>query len=160
MVDPDVTHAKLTPTVEDTGKATVQVGRRGATLAAVTSRSASGAIALNMGANEIIVRVTAENGVTKDYTIAISVGAPDVPTGLVVTPRPLTLELTWTAPGVPVTDYDVHYTTVAVKGVVVQGKCPVKCSAKMSLRYAAMVSDVCGLGTIRCFRLGGPPASR
>ena len=33
-------------------------------------------------------------------------------------------------------------------------------SAKMSLRYVAMVSDVDGLGTIRCFRLGGPPASR
>ena len=48
-------------------------------------------------------------------------------------------------------------TTVAVVG---QGKCPGKCSAKMSLRYAAMVSDVDGLGTIRCFHPGGPPASR
>ena len=45
-------------------------------------------------------------------------------------------------------------------GVVGQGKCPGKCSAKMSLRYAAMVSDVDGLGTIRCFHPGGPPASR
>ena len=45
-------------------------------------------------------------------------------------------------------------------GVVGQGKCPDKCSAKMSLRYAAMVSDVDGLGTIRCFHPGGPPASR
>ena len=44
--------------------------------------------------------------------------------------------------------------------VVGQGKCPGKCSAKMSLRYAAMVSDVDGLGTIRCFHPGGPPASR
>ena len=45
-------------------------------------------------------------------------------------------------------------------GVVGQGKCPGKCSAEMSLRYAAMVSDVDGLGTIRCFHPGGPPASR
>ena len=45
-------------------------------------------------------------------------------------------------------------------GVVGQGKCPGKCSAKMSLRYAAMVSDVDGLGTICCFHPGGPPASR
>ena len=45
-------------------------------------------------------------------------------------------------------------------GVVGQGKCLGKCSAKMSLRYAAMVSDVDGLGTIRCFHPGGPPASR
>ena len=45
-------------------------------------------------------------------------------------------------------------------GVVGQGKCQGKCSAKMSLRYAAMVSDVDGLGTIRCFHPGGPPASR
>ena len=50
--------------------------------------------------------------------------------------------------------------TLAVKGVVGQGKCPGKCSAKMSLRYAAMVSDVDGLGTIRCFHPGGLPASR
>ena len=43
----------------------------------------------------------------------------------------------------------------AVKGVVGQGKCPGKCSAKMSLRYAAMVSDVDGLGAIRCSRVPG-----
>ena len=36
----------------------------------------------------------------------------------------------------------LYYATV----VVGQGKCPGKCSAKMSLRYAAMVSDVDGLG--------------
>ena len=50
--------------------------------------------------------------------------------------------------------------TWKVTPVVGQGKCPGKCSAKMSLRYAAMVSDVDGLGTIRCFHPGGPPASR
>ena len=48
----------------------------------------------------------------------------------------------------------------AAQVVVVQGKCPDKCSAKMSLCYAAMVSDVCGWCPIRCFRFGGPPASR
>ena len=49
---------------------------------------------------------------------------------------------------------------LGVKGVVGQGKCPGKCSAEMPLRYAAMVSDVDGLGAIRCFHPGGPPASR
>ena len=55
----------------DTGKATVQLGKR-RSLNTVTSGSASGAIALNMGAKEIIVRVTAENGVTKGYTVTIT----------------------------------------------------------------------------------------
>ena len=45
-------------------------------------------------------------------------------------------------------------------GVEGQGKCPVRCSAKMSLDYAVMVSDVDEIGTVRDSRLGGPPASR
>ena len=62
------THAKLTPTVEDTGKATVTVD--GAT---VSSGSASDAISLNVGANTITVRVTAEDETTtKDYTVTIT----------------------------------------------------------------------------------------
>ena len=49
---------------------------------------------------------------------------------------------------------------IAVKGVEGQGKCPVKCSAKMSLDYVAMVPDVGDMGTVRERRFGGPPAPR
>ncbi len=67
-----ITHAKLTPTVEDTGKAAVQVGKSGS-LATVTSGSASDAIALDVGANELIVQVTAEDTTTtRDYTVTIT----------------------------------------------------------------------------------------
>ena len=61
------THATLTPTVQDTGKANVTVDGE-----TVESGSASGAIALSEGANAITVRVTAENGITKDYTVTIT----------------------------------------------------------------------------------------
>ena len=63
----DRTHAKLTPTVADTGKATVTVAGT-----AVTSGSASAAIALSVGANAITVRVTAQDGTTRDYTVTIT----------------------------------------------------------------------------------------
>ena len=62
-----ITHVKLTPTVQDTGKASVAVN--GTT---VSSGSASAAIALDEGANAITVRVTAEDGTTKDYTVTVT----------------------------------------------------------------------------------------
>ena len=62
-----ITHVKLTPTVQDTGKASVAVN--GAT---VSSGTASAAIALGEGANAITVRVTAEDGATKDYTVTVT----------------------------------------------------------------------------------------
>ena len=49
---------------------------------------------------------------------------------------------------------------LGLKSVEGQGKCPAKCSAKMSLDHVAMVSDVSEMGTVRDRRLGGPPASR
>ena len=80
------THAKLTPTVEDTGKATVTVD--GTT---VTSGSASGAILLNQGVNAITVRVTAQDSTTKDYTVTITREAPpETPTvRLSASPNPV-----------------------------------------------------------------------
>ena len=63
----DQTHAKLTPTVDDTGKATVTVDGN-----AVTSGSESDAIVLSQGDNAIMVRVTAQDGTTKDYTVTIT----------------------------------------------------------------------------------------
>ena len=67
-----ITHVKLTPTVQDTGKATVAVN--GST---VRSGSPSAAIALREGANPIGVRVTAENGTTKNYTVTVTRQAAD-----------------------------------------------------------------------------------
>ena len=75
------THAKLTPTVAHSA-ATVTV--QGTT---VSSGSASGAIALSVGSNALTLRVTAQDGTTKDYTVTITRqgggGAPrSVPVGL------------------------------------------------------------------------------
>ena len=45
-------------------------------------------------------------------------------------------------------------------GVAVQGKCPFKWPAEMSLGYAVMVSDDDGVGPAQGRRVGGPSASR
>ena len=66
-----VTHVKLTPTVTNSG-ATVKVGV-GTSLTAVTSGSASGAIALSVGANAIKAVVTAQDGTTmQTYTVTVT----------------------------------------------------------------------------------------
>ena len=61
-----VTHAKLTPTVSNSNASVTVAGTT------VTSGSASGAAALNVGANEIAVVVTAEDDSTKTYTVTIT----------------------------------------------------------------------------------------
>ena len=69
----DQTHVKLTPTVADSG-ATVGV-RKGMSgnFSSVTSGSASSAIALDVGANTLVVRVTAQDGTTrKSYTVTVT----------------------------------------------------------------------------------------
>ena len=65
------THVQVTPTVDDTGKATVKVGKAGGTLAPVTDGSASVAIALDVGDNAITVEVTAEDTSTQEYTVTV-----------------------------------------------------------------------------------------
>ena len=66
-----VTHVMLTPSVSDSG-ATVKVGV-GTILTAVSSGSASGAIALSVGANAIKAVVTAEDGTTtQTYTVTVT----------------------------------------------------------------------------------------
>ena len=71
----DVSHVKLTPTVEDTGKATVKVGK-GTSLTTVTSGSASGAIALGAAGTStaLKVEVTPESGAgdKKTYTVTVT----------------------------------------------------------------------------------------
>ena len=67
-----VTHVKLTPTVEDTGKAEVWAGRSGS-LKPVTDGTASDAYGLVEGANAFIARVWAEDqNVVKDYRLTVS----------------------------------------------------------------------------------------
>ncbi len=61
-----ITHVKLTPTVAD---AAASVTVDGTT---VNSGSDSGVIALEVGANAITVRVTAENLTSKDYTVTVT----------------------------------------------------------------------------------------
>ena len=113
-----VTHVKLTPTASHSG-ATVEVGK-GSSLTAVTSGSASDAIALTVGSNEITVEVTAADGATKKtYTVTVTRGSA-VPGGTTLTPvesgdnAPTATTLSFTiacavaGSGSPITDYEVH----------------------------------------------------
>jgi subtilisin-like proprotein convertase family protein len=66
----------VTPTKADAG-ASIQARVNGSAYAAVTSGSASGPLALNVGSNSINVAVTAENGTTlKTYTITVTRAGP------------------------------------------------------------------------------------
>ena len=65
----DVTHVKLTPTVNESN-ATVKAGKAGA-LQTVSSGTASSAIALSVGANAIDVEVTAQDGTRKTYAVTV-----------------------------------------------------------------------------------------
>ena len=64
------THARLTATAAHSG-ATLKAGA-GASLTAVTSGTAGGAIPLAVGANALKVEVTAENGAKKTYTVTVT----------------------------------------------------------------------------------------
>ena len=109
-----VTHVKVTPTVADTGKATVQVGKT--TLAPVTSGEASEAIPLAVPYTNIIVRVTAEDGkTTRDYRVPVSRNG-SFTSIFGVLAGDGALHLSWNPPAFDrdeVIGYDVHYTSSA-----------------------------------------------
>ena len=67
QVQNSITNADFTPTVSDTGKATVKVNG-----VSVNSGSPSGLIPLVLGDNTIDTVVTAEDGTTKTYTVVIN----------------------------------------------------------------------------------------
>ncbi|WP_419915777.1 cadherin-like beta sandwich domain-containing protein [Candidatus Poriferisodalis sp.] len=67
----DVTHAKLTASVADTGIASMKVGKQGETLASLADGATSDPIALAVGDNALVVEVTAENGRSKTYTVTV-----------------------------------------------------------------------------------------
>ena len=115
-VGSDVTHVKLTPTANHSA-ASVEVGKQGQTLAAVSSGSASAAIALSEGANPITVEVTAQDGqTTGTYTVTVTreaagdfPGAPAAPTLVAGDTK---IDVSWTEPdngGLQITEYSVDY---------------------------------------------------
>ncbi|MBS4042710.1 MAG: PKD domain-containing protein [Chitinophagaceae bacterium] len=61
----------VTPTAADT-YATLQIRVNNGTYVNINSGAASSALALNFGANPIDIKVTAENGTTKTYTITVT----------------------------------------------------------------------------------------
>ena len=69
-----VTHLILTPTAAQSG-ATIQVGKSGS-LNSVASGVDSSAIPLSVGANPILVEVTASGGAKNTYTVSITRAAP------------------------------------------------------------------------------------
>ena len=98
----NITHVKLTPTVND-ADASVEVGKQGRTLAAVGSGTASDAIALGVGDNPIAVKVTAEDGgTTETYTVTVRRAPPTwASVDFRVTPGDQTITVSWdTVPGV------------------------------------------------------------
>ena len=111
-VDNAVSHVKLTPTAENS-EATVKVGKEGS-LASVTGGTASDAIALDVGENVIIARVTPEKqtGPERSYFVTVTRAAPPLPAapmGLAIQVDGAEITLAWTPPAGAVTGYDVEY---------------------------------------------------
>ena len=107
----EMTHARLTATVADAGKATVAIGK-GASLTAATSGTESDAIALDVGANAVTVRVTAEDATTKDYTVTIDRESPRAAgtvSGVRAAAHHEALVVSWTPPAGAVSSYDVEF---------------------------------------------------
>ena len=91
-VENERTHVKLTPKAADANNATVGV-RKGVSgnFNTVTSGSASSAIALDVGPNTLVVRVTAEDRTTiRDYTVTVTRRAADPTVTLSALPNPVT----------------------------------------------------------------------
>ncbi len=74
-VSSEIAWAKVQPTVSDTGKATVRVGKANS-LQTVTSGSFSQAINLVVGSNAILIEVTAEDASKQTYTVTITRDEP------------------------------------------------------------------------------------
>ena len=117
-----ITHVKLRPTLSDT-TASVKVGKQGQTLAAVSSGSASAAIALDVGDNPIDVEVTAEDTtVTKTYTVTVTRagGVPGPPRFVSLSVSGNDLSFSFLAPssdgGAAITEYEVQYKTEDAPG--------------------------------------------
>jgi hypothetical protein len=81
-----ITSVTVTPTQADAAS-TIQVRVNGGSYSNVTSGSASGALALNLGNNPIDVKVTAQDGTTiKIYTITVIRCVPNTPSVVISNP--------------------------------------------------------------------------
>ncbi len=143
----DLTHITVTPTVSDSGRATIEAGLSNS-LQSVVDGTASAAIALAEGENRINVKVTAEDTITiRTYTVTVmrmkapsalelSANPQEIPQG-----RMSTITATLDAPalssGATVTftfngdavrgsgadaDYDVDTDTITIKGSQLSGE--------------------------------------
>jgi hypothetical protein len=71
------TSTTVTPAATDQANATIQVRANGGAYATVASWAASGSLALNIGANSLDVKVTAQDGTTtRTYTVTVTRPAP------------------------------------------------------------------------------------
>ncbi|MCY4495493.1 MAG: cadherin-like beta sandwich domain-containing protein, partial [Acidimicrobiaceae bacterium] len=82
-LDGAVTHLKFTPTVETSG-ATVEVGLKGGTLAAVASGSSSAALPVGIGYSSYVIKVTAQD-TNSSATYEVDVVRLAAPTNTAVT---------------------------------------------------------------------------
>ena len=113
-VQPSYTHARLTPSASHSA-ATLQVGKAGS-MKAVSSGSPSAAIALDTGGNAILVKVTAEDGSVRHYTMTVTRGGrafSSPPRNVQVSAGEGSLTLTWEPPAYwgsfPPGGYDVDW---------------------------------------------------
>ena len=114
VVSTSHTHVRVTPTANH-GGATLQVGK-GGSLTPVASGAASAAVALVDGANQIRVRVTAENGGGQTYRVTVTRGGrviPAPPRNVQAVAGNGKLTLTWAAPvhwgSFPARGYEVDW---------------------------------------------------
>ena len=113
-VQPSYTHARLTPSASHAAAA-LQVGKAGS-LRAVSNGSPSAAIALDTGGNAILVKVTAEDGSVRHYTMTVTRGGrafSSPPRNVQVSAGDGSLTLTWEPPAYwgsfPPGGYDVDW---------------------------------------------------
>jgi hypothetical protein len=111
---PNATTSTTVTATRAEANATLEVRINGGSYAALTSGSPSGALALNVGANPIDVRVTAQDGTTiKTYTITVTRAAtvPGAPTIGTATAGNTNASVAFTAPtsdgGSPINSYTV-----------------------------------------------------
>jgi trimeric autotransporter adhesin len=91
-----ISNITVTPTVAD-ATATIQARVNGGGYASVTSGSPSGALALNVGANTVDVKVTAQDTTTiKTYTVTVTRAAPPVSEPIIIVSSGSNLIMSWT----------------------------------------------------------------
>ncbi|MFT7029773.1 MAG: hypothetical protein ACJA2C_001162, partial [Marinoscillum sp.] len=138
------TSVTVTPTQSD-ANATIEVQVNGGDFATVTTGTASGALSLNVGANTIDVKVTAEDGTTiKTYTLTVTRLVPPVITSF----SPLTGDV-----GTTVTITGTDFNTAASNNIVFFGATKATVSAAtvtsitVTVPYGATYAPITVLNT-------------